>query len=177
MTTFLHRVTGAALLNPAIYEEVEADRTATMQALAVVALSSLAAGVGAMGLTSVRITALAGISLLAFALWVMWAVLTLQIGARIFPTSRTQADVGQLLRTIGFATAPGILRIAGIIPGTTTIVFALTAIWMLMAMIVAIRQALDYTSTARAFAVCALGWALSFGFAAGVGLFWSPPLH
>ena len=55
--------------------------------------------------------------------------------------------------------------------------FAVTAIWMLMAMIVAIRQALDYTSTARAFAVCALGWALSLGFALGIGMFCSPPLH
>ena len=177
MTTFLHRVTGAALLNPAIYEEVEADRTATMQAMAVVALSSLAAGVGAMGLASVRITALAGISLLAFAVWAIWAVLTLQIGARIFPSPRTQADIGQLLRTIGFATAPGILRITGLIPGTAALVFAVTAIWMLMAMIVAIKQALDYTSTARAFGVCALGWVLSLGFALGIGMFCSPPLH
>jgi hypothetical protein len=177
MTTFLRRVTGAALLNPAIYEEVEADRTATIQAVAVVALSSLAAGVGALGLANARITALAGISLLAFAVWAIWAVLTLQIGTRIIPSPRTDADYGQLLRTIGFATAPGILRIAGIIPGTTTIVFAITAIWMLMAMIVAIRQALDYTSTARAFAVCALGWVLSFGLAAAIGLFWSAPLQ
>jgi hypothetical protein len=177
MTTFLNRVTGAALLNPAIYEEVEADRTATMQAMAVVTLSSLAAGVGALGLASARVTALAGISLLAFAVWVIWAVLTLQIGARIFPSSRTQADIGQLLRTIGFATAPGIFRIAGVIPGATTLVFAVTAIWMLMAMVVAIRQALDYTSTARAFGVCALGWALSLGFALGIGMFCSPVLH
>lgn len=177
MTTFLNRVTGAALLNPAIYEEVEADHTATMQAMAVVALSSLAAGVGALGLASARFTALAGISLLAFAVWAIWALLTLQIGARIFPSPRTQADIGQLLRTIGFATAPGILRIAGVIPGTTTAVFTVTAIWMLMAMIVAIKQALDYTSTARAFAACALGWALSLGFAVGIGMFCSPALH
>jgi hypothetical protein len=177
MTTFLHRVTGAALLNPEIYEEVEADRTATMQAMAVVALSSLAAGVGGLGLASLRITALAGISLLAFAVWVIWAVLTLQIGARIFPSPHTQADTGQLLRTIGFATAPGILRIVGVIPGTTAVVFTITALWMLVAMIVAIRQALDYTSTARAFGVCALGWVLSLGFALGIGMFCSPPLH
>ena len=177
MTTFLHRVTGAALLNPAVYEEVEADRGATMQAIGVVALSSLAAGVGALGLTSMRVTALAGVSLLAFAVWVIWALLTLQIGARIMPSPRTQADLGQLLRTIGFATAPGILRLAGVIPGTTTVVFAATAVWMLMAMIVAIRQALDYTSTARAFAVCALGWILSMGFAFAMGMFCSPPLH
>lgn len=177
MTTFLNRLTGAALLNSAVYEEVEADRAATRQAMGVVALSSLAAGVGALGLTSARVAALAGVSLLAFAVWGIWALLTLQIGTRILPSPRTQADVGQLLRTIGFATAPGILRVAGIIPGMTTAVFVLTAIWMLMAMIVAIRQALDYTSTARAFAVCALGWALSLGFAVGIGLFCSPALH
>jgi hypothetical protein len=177
MTTFLNRLTGAALLDPSIYEEVEADRTATMQAIGVVALSSLAAGVGALGPAGVRVTVLAGISLLAFAVWVIWALLTLQIGARIFPAPRTQADLGQLLRTIGFATAPGILRVAGIIPGTATMVFIITSAWMLMAMIVAIRQALDYTSTVRAFAVCALGWALSFGFVVVLGMFFSPPLE
>lgn len=177
MNTFLNRLAGAALLRPATYEEVEADRTATLQAMTVVALSSLSAGVGGLGLTSPRITALAGVSLLALAAWGIWALLTLQIGTRILPSPRTQADTGELLRTIGFATAPGILRVAGIIPGATTAVFALTAVWMLMAMIVAVRQALDYTSTMRAFAVCALGWVLSIGFAVGIGLFCSPPLQ
>jgi hypothetical protein len=177
MTTFLTRIAGAALLNPATYEEVEADRSATLQAMAVVLLSSLAAGVGGLGPLSARPAALAGISLLAFAAWAVWALLTFEIGTRIFPAPRTQADVGQLLRTIGFASAPGILRVAGVIPGSTTMVFAVTAIWMLMAMIVAVRQALDYTSTARAFAVCALGWVLAFGMALGVGVFWSPVLH
>ena len=177
MTTFLNRVIGAALLKPAIYEEVEADRAATMQAMGVVALSSLAAGVGALGLGDAHVTSLAGISLLAFAVWGIWAVLTLQIGARIFPAPRTQADIGQLLRTIGFATSPGILRIAGVIPGTMTVVFGVTAVWMLVAMVVAVRQALDYTSTARAFAVCGLGLVLSLGFAIVIGMFCSPPLH
>jgi hypothetical protein len=176
MTTFVNRVTSAAMLDAAVYEEVEADRSATMQAMGVVALSSLAAGVGALGPAGARFTSLAGISLLAFAVWGIWALLTLQIGTRIFPSPRTQADAGQLLRTIAFATAPGILRVAGVIPGTTTIVFGVSAVWMLMAMIVAVRQALDYTSTARAFAVCALGWALAFGMAIGIGIFYSAPL-
>ena len=177
MATFLNRMIGAALLEPAIYEEVETDRAATMQAMGVVALSSLAAGVGALGPAEAHVASLAAISLLAFAVWGIWAVLTLQIGARIFPAQRTQADIGQLLRTIGFATAPGILRIAGVIPGTMTVVFGITTIWMLMAMIVAVRQALDYTSTLRAFAVCGLGLVLSLGFALVIGMFCSPPLH
>jgi hypothetical protein len=177
MTTFLGRVTGAALLKPAIYEEVEGDRSATVQAMAVVFLSSLAAGVGVLGPAAASPTALAGIALLAFAVWAIWAVLTFEIGTRIFPAPRTQADVGQLLRTIGFASAPGILRVAGVIPGTQTAVFAITAVWMLMSMIVAVRQALDYTSTARAFAVCALGWALALGIAFGIGIFYGPALY
>ena len=126
---------------------------------------------------SARPAALAGISLLAFAVWAVWALLTFEIGTRIFPAPRTQADVGQLLRTIGFASAPGILRVAGVIPGSTTVVFIVTAVWMLMAMIVAVRQALDYTSTTRAFAVCAFGWVLAFGMALGIGIFFSPVLH
>jgi hypothetical protein len=175
--TFLRRVTGAALLNAQAYEEVEADRSATTQAMAVVLLSSLAAGVGAVGPLDARPAALAGVSLLAFAVWVVWAVLTLQIGTRIMPSERTQADVGQLLRVTGFATAPGIARVAGVIPGMTTLVFAATLVWMLMAMIVAVRQALDYTSTLRAFAVCALGLVLSLGFAFVIGLVFSPTVQ
>jgi hypothetical protein len=177
MTTFVGRVTGAALLKPAIYEEVESDRSATVQAMAVVFLSSVAAGVGVLGPAGARPAAVAGISLLAFAVWAIWAVLTFEIGTRIFPAPRTQADIGQLLRTIGFASAPGILRVAGVIPGTQSAVFAVTAVWMLMAMIVAVRQALDYTSTARAFAVCALGWALALGIAFAIGILYGPALY
>jgi hypothetical protein len=177
MATFLARVTGAALLKSQVYEEIEADSSATMQAMGVVLLSSVAAGIGALGPTNARFSAVAAISLLALAVWAIWAFLTLQIGTRILPAPGTQADLGQLLRTIGFATAPGILRAVGAVPGTTTVVFGVTAVWMLMAMIVAVRQALDYPTTMRAFAVCALGWVLSMGLAVGIGIVFSPELH
>ncbi len=177
MATFLQRVTGAALLDAQTFEEVEGDRTATAQAMAVVFLSSLAAGIGAAGPAAARPATLVGLSLIAFAVWVVWAVLTVQIGTRIMPSARTDADLGQLLRVTGFASAPGILRIAGVVPGAATLVFIIAMAWMLMAMIVAVRQALDYTSTLRAFGVCALGLALSLGFAFVIGLIFSPVLH
>ena len=176
MTTFLHRLTGAALLNPQVFEEIEADRSATIQALWVVILSSVAAGIGAVNQSQGRLSAFVTISLLALAVWSIWTFLTLQIGTRILPAPQTEADYGQLLRTIGFATAPGILRVLGVIPGTTTAVFAATAIWMLMAMIVAIRQTLEYTTTVRAFAVCAVGWLLTMGLVVAIGLIWAPSL-
>jgi len=90
------------------------------------------------------------------------------------PESGTRADVGQLMRTIGFSAAPGILRVFGIVPGATWPAFVVTAVWMLIAMVVAVRQALDYQSTARAVAVCALGWALSIGIAIVAQLFFGP---
>ncbi len=177
MASFVARLTGAVLLDAATYEEVEHDRSATFQAMGVVLMSSVAAGIGLLGPFDARLSSLATISLLAFAAWAVWALVTLQIGTRLIPAPRTDADMGQLLRTIGFATAPGIFRVAGAIPGLTTVVFAVTALWMLMAMIIAVRQALDYSSSGRAFAVCALGWGLAVGLAVAVGIFCSPPLH
>jgi hypothetical protein len=177
MATFVNRVMGAALLSAATFEEVEHDRSATGQAVALIVLSSLAAGVGALGPFEARPMALVTISFLSLVLWLVWALITLQIGTRILPATRTHADLGQLLRVIGFATVPGLFRVAGAIPGMTTVVFTVTAAWMLAAMIVAVRQALDYVSTLRAFAVCALGFVLAWGMAFAIGIFCSPPLH
>jgi hypothetical protein len=173
--TLLRRLLGAATLDAATYEEVEADRAATAQAGAIVVLSSLAAGIGMRGFGGGGGAAsMAFFGVLALMAWGAWALLTYQIGVRILPEPQTRADVGELLRTIGFASTPGLLRIFGAVPGLTVPVFAVTAVWMLMAMIVAVRQALDYSSTRRAVAVCVLGWALAIVFAMVVGFFFGP---
>ena len=173
-TPFPLRLIGALAIDPVIYEEVEADPSATGQALAIVVLSSLSAGIGAFGWGTASVRGILFISGLALLSWVTWAVITFEIGTRLMPEPGTRADVGQLLRTIGFAATPGMLRIFGIVPGATVPAFVITAIWMLVAMVVAVRQALDYTSTARAVAVCGLGWALSIGIAIALQVFFGP---
>jgi hypothetical protein len=175
-TPFVMRLIGALAIDPVTYEEVEADRSATGQALLVVVLSSVGAGIGARGLGSGSPRSMVFISALALLGWASWALLTYQIGVRLMPEADTHADVGELLRTIGFSAAPGMLRIFGIVPGAAIPAFAITAIWMLVAMIVAVRQALDYKSTARAVAVCGLGWALALAIAVGLGLVFGPAL-
>lgn len=172
--TFLRRLVGAALLRPEIYEEVEADRGATQQALAVVLLSSVSAGLGARGLGGRGVLAAFFFSAVALMAWAAWSLVTYEIGVRILPDTNTRADIGELLRTIGFATAPGILRIFGLVPGLGVPMFVISAVWMLAAMIVAVRQALDFTSTRRAVAVCGLGWLFAIGFAVLFGLFFGP---
>jgi len=176
VSTFVRRLLGAAALDASVYEEVEADQAATTQALAVVLLSSAAAGIGAQELGETSPASVALFSTIALIAWMGWAFVTYEIGVRLLPEPETRSDPGELLRTIGFATAPGLLRIFALLPGARVPVFALTAVWMLVAMILAVRQALDYKSTGRAIGVCALGWVLSIVFAFVLGLLFGPSL-
>ena len=157
MASLVGRMIRAAKLDVGLYEEVEADTGATRQAMLVVVLSSVAAGIGSVGGGAGLKGLLLG-ALSALASWYIWAFLTYFIGTRLLPESQTEADVGQLLRTTGFSSSPGLLRILGILPGLTGIVFLGCAVWMLVAMVIAVRQALDYHGTGRAIAVCLIGW-------------------
>ena len=156
MNIFADRMIRAAKLDVNLYEEVEADKSAMGQAMLVVVLSSLAAGVGVITDSGIGGIFLGAVSALAG--WFIWSYLTYVIGTRLLPEPQTEADYGELLRTIGFSSAPGIIRVAGIIPGLSWIVSFAASIWMLAAMIIAVRQALDYTSTLRAVGVCVIGW-------------------
>ena len=174
MTTFLRRIYGASVLDAGTYEEVEADRSATAQAVGVVLLASIAGGMGLPGPAGSDLQGLlAGVSG-ALVGWAAWAALTYLIGTRLLPEPQTRADVGQLLRTIAFASAPGLLRVLGVVPIIGLTLYAIASLWMLLAMIVAVRQALDYRSTARAVSVCVLGWALSLLIAAIIGIVFAP---
>ena len=168
MTTFAHRVLGAALLDARVYEEVEADGRAIRQAVALVLLSGVAGGIGLFGFGAVQ-NLVTGV-FVALATWIAWAMLTYLIGTQLLPQPQTAADVGQLLRTLAFASTPGLLRALGVIPFLGFPIYALASVWMLVATIVAVRQALDYTSTGRALAVCVVGWALSLALAAIIGI-------
>ena len=154
MASFGERLVGAARLDGALYEEVENDRTATGQALGVVVLSSVATGIGlTAGFQGIVVGLVAGVIA-----WALWAALIYWIGARMLPEPATHADWGELARTLGFATTPGLLRILGVIPVLGEIVFVVTGIWMLVATVIGVRQALDYRSLPRAVVVCFIGW-------------------
>jgi hypothetical protein len=156
MLDFTQRAIGAAKLQPAVYEEVEADKSATVQALAVVVISSVATGIGLSHATSLISLAIGALAALFG--WLIWAVLTYLIGAKLLPEPQTQSDVGELLRTTGFATAPAIFNLLGRLPLIGIYLPFAVSIWMLVAMVIAVRQALDYKSTGRAVGVCAIGW-------------------
>lgn len=158
MNLFVDRMIRAAKLDVNLYEEVESDKGSMGQAMTVVVISSLAAGVG-----SIAQGGIGGIligTITALIAWYVWAYLTYFIGTRLLPEPQTKADHGELLRTIGFSSSPGLIRVFGIIPGLTGMIFFAASIWMLVAMVIAVRQALDYSGTLRAVGVCAIGWVI-----------------
>lgn len=171
LASFLGRVLGAARLDVPTYEEVEADTGATPQAMGVVALAALAGGVGAAGAggTSALATVLG-----ALVGWFVWAGLIWLIGAQLLPEPQTKADVGQLLRTIGFAASPALLLVFRALPVVGGPIAMVIWLWQLATTVVAVRQALDYQSTSRAVAVCLMGWVIyvvvPFGIALMVGI-------
>lgn len=149
--SMLDRMQGAAMLDVTTYEEVEVDATATAQAAGVVVLVALAEAIGALegGVPA----ALLGI-LAAILGWLVWAGVTYLIGDKLLGGTATW---GELLRTIGFAQTPGLLHVLGIVPLVGGPISFVAAIWVLIAGIIAIRQALDF-GTSKAILTAVLGW-------------------
>ncbi|MBI3306279.1 MAG: hypothetical protein HYZ84_00530 [Candidatus Omnitrophica bacterium] len=158
MTTFAQRIVGAAKLDPQIYEEVEHDPSALKQAAVVVILSSVAGGVGLLvpgigieGLFWGIVSTLLG--------WVIWAAIIYGVGGKLMAKPQTSSSVSEVMRVIGFASTPGLIRIFGLFPPLRVPIFFIAMVWMLVAMVLAVRQALDYESMGRAVAVVLVGWA------------------
>ena len=155
--SLIGRMIGAASFNVDVYEEVEADRSAMGQAVLVVVLVAVVNGV-------VLLANDGGVDGLVFGIigslltWAVWAGITMFVGTTIFNTPETHADWGQLARTTGFAQSPGVLGILGVIPFLGVLVLFAIPVWRLATMVVAVRQALDYTSTLRAVGVVVVGF-------------------
>ncbi len=139
--TLTDRMVGAALLNGSAYEEVEHDTGATLQALLVVVLGAIAAGIGALrggppGLAVGIVTALIG--------WAVYAYVAYWVGTNWFRAPATSSTWGELLRTLGFANTPRLLLVIGIIPTVGLGLGLMVMVWTLAATVVAIRHALDF---------------------------------
>ena len=149
MATLVERMQGAAMLNVATYEEVEHDQTATGQAATVVAIAAVAQAIGSVragggGVIGALLGQLIG--------WAIWAGLTYLVGTKLFGGT---ADWGELLRTLGFSQAPGVFYVLGFVPGLGGLIRLVVGIWILVAGVIAVRQALDVT-TGKAIATVAV---------------------
>ena len=149
--SIVDRMKGAAMLDVATYEEVEADRSATGQAFVVVLIVAVCAAIGGIrgGMAGIIIA-----PIMAVVGWLVWSAVTMFVGTKLFGGT---ADMGELLRTLGFAQSPGVFAILGIIPILGGLIGMIVGIWQLVAGIIAIRQALDF-STGKAILTALVGW-------------------
>ncbi len=152
---FFNRIFRAIKIDVELYEEVERDKSATIQAGLVVVLSSMAAGVGALQLGASNFLLAPIFSLIS---WYVWAYIIYFVGVKLFPEKNTKSNHGELLRTIGFSSAPGLLRVFGVTPDLMAVTFIGSAFWMLACMVVGVRAALDYKSLWRALGVVIVAW-------------------
>ena len=155
ISIFFNRVFRAIKIDIELYEEVEADKNATLQAGLVVILSSLAAGVGAVHLGASNLLLAPILSLLS---WYIWAYIIYIVGAKLIPDTETKSSHGELLRTIGFSSAPGLIRVFGLTPDLMLVTFVGSAFWMLACMVVAVKQTLNYQSLWKALGVVVISW-------------------
>ena len=159
----VERAIGAARLDPRAYEDVERDEAATGTALAIVVLVAIASGIGNLGNNGV-IGLIVGV-IFGVIGFVLYAGIAYLVGAKLFATAETRVTWGQLIRTLGFAQAPGILYVLGILPAVGGLIRFVVGVWILVASIIAIRQACDF-STGRAVLTAVVAWIIYFIFVA-----------
>ena len=159
MSVFLNRLIRAAMLDARLYEEVIADTGTMFQAMMAVFIYSAAAAYGGFGRAGVAginfgmITTLIG--------WYIWAFSTYFIAVRLLPEAETNLNRKAVLRAMGFASAPGLIRLLGLIPNLAGTTLIIASVWMFGATVVAIKKAMNYNSIYRAVGVCMIGWIIS----------------
>jgi hypothetical protein len=151
--SFWERVRGALLLDAQTYEEVEHDAHALREAAGVVGL-----GAAAMALGMPQAHGGGGVTAAVFGAGIGWFLSTGLVWLVGVKLMKHTSDYFELLRTLGFASAPHMLMAAGIVPGVGGLVTTAASLWALAAYVIAVRQALD-VSTGRAVVVCIIAYA------------------
>jgi len=163
MTRFFSRFMGVLVLDPLAFEEIEANRHAAMQSVIVVVLVCLAGGLAAMGLGLAGLSGFVVGTVVSLGAWLVWVSVLTALGTIAMPERQTSSDIPELLRVLGFASAPGVFIALAAMPPAAPMIMTIVMAWTIAAAVVGVRQALDYRSLPRAVAVCVISWVLSFG--------------
>lgn len=176
MTRFLTRFVGVLVLDPAAFEEIEANRHATMQSVIVVLMVCLAGGFAAKGLGLVGLSGFVTGTIVSLGAFLVWAATVTTLGTITVPERQTRSDLPELLRVLGFAAAPGVFVAFAAMASVAPLVMAIVMAWMIATAVMGVRQALDYRSLGRAAIVCVTAWLLTFGIIASAGMLLARPV-
>jgi hypothetical protein len=163
MALFFKRLMGVLVLDPIAFEEIEADRHAAMQSIIVVMMVCVAGGFAAKGLGLAGVSGFATGTIVSLGALLVWVAVVTTLGTITVPEPQTRSDFPELLRVLGFATAPALFIALAAMQSVAPLVLTVVMLWTIAAAVMGVRQALDYRSLTRAIAVCVFGWVLSFG--------------
>jgi hypothetical protein len=163
MTLFFTRFIGVLALDAGTFEAIEADRHSAMQSVIVLVAACFGGGIAAHGLGLVGPAGFLVGVVVTLGGWLVWVTLIAALGTTAFAEPETKSDLPELLRTLGYAAAPGVILVFAAMASAAPMVVAGVSLWMIAAAVLAVRQALDYRTTGRAIAVCVVGWLISFG--------------
>jgi hypothetical protein len=151
----LDRIMRIVKLDFSVFKEIESDPSATTQAAIIVAVASVLSAVGsAVGAQNPGTSFLSEI-LTGLIGWVVWAYVSYFVGRVLFQSKGT---FNNMLRVVGYANAPRLLGILGIIPCVGWIGSLAGAVLALIAGVLAVREGLDLDNT-KAIIVTVIGWA------------------
>lgn len=173
MALLIRRFIGVLVLDPMTFEDVESDRKAGLQAAIVVLLACVAGGMATLGSTTMSLAAFTTGALVTLGAWVVWAIVITTIGTQLVPEPQTNSRPGELLRTIGFAAAPGTFYAFAVMRAAAPFVLVVVSVWLIAATVIGVRQALDYRSLGRAVGVCIAGFVIMLVVLAAVGTMFS----
>jgi hypothetical protein len=164
MATLPERMVGAMQANVKTFQEIEADSSAMGQAVAVIVIAGVVSLIGNIWRAGIGVGVMhLIISIIGYALWSLIIVL---VGTKLMPEPTTKADFNEGFRVIGFTASPGIFNVLAIVPFLGPLISFVIWIWMVIIGVVAVREVLDYTSTARAIVVCLIAavvcWIITF---------------
>jgi hypothetical protein len=167
MASFGERVVGAMKLDANTFEEIERDQTAISQTVGVITIAAVSNGIGWIWYNG--ISGIIGGVIGGLIGYTVWSALVWVVGTKMMPEPQTKADFAETFRVVGFAASPGVLSAITIIPGLGWLLMVAIWIWQIAAMVVAVRQVLDYSETGKAILVVVIGFIVYLAVAMTVG--------
>lgn len=156
MKALFNRMLRAIKLDRHLFEEIVSDPSIQGQSIWAVAIYAMATGFGTfsmIGGTAVNIGLLS-----AMIAWYVWAFSLFYFGTRFLGGRTTSVDRKTIMRVTAFACAPGIFRLLGIIPKTTTIVFIVTSLWILIAAVIGLKAVFSESHSSKLAALTIVTW-------------------
>ena len=156
MKPIFKRMQRAIMLDQTLFDEIVADPSIQGQSVWVVAIFAMTTAFGTFSMISGTAVNIGLITTIIT--WYIWAFSVFYVGTRILGPMSEGSDRKTIMRVVAFASAPGVIRLLGVIPKITMIILAISSIWILIAAVMGLKKVFVQATTAKITMVCVGSW-------------------